>query len=42
MGFSFTTVFQRSRNKGSGNGTKVSSGYRFIQFSRFVASIFGI
>ena len=42
MGFSFTAVFQRSRNKGSGNGADVSSGYRFVQFLRFVALIYGV
>ena len=30
MGFSFIMVFQRSRNKGSGNGVKIFSNYRFV------------
>ena len=30
MGFSFTAVFQKSCNKGSGNGAEVSNGYRFM------------
>ena len=42
MGFSFITVFQRSRNKGSGNRVEISRGYRFVRFSRFVAPTFGI
>ena len=36
MGSSFTTVFQRSRNKGSGNRVEIFSGYRFVWLSRFV------
>ena len=42
MGFSLTAVFQRSRNKDFRNGAKVSSGYQFARFSRFVAPIFGV
>ena len=30
MGFFFIAVFQRSRNKGSGNGVEIFSGYRFV------------
>ena len=42
MGFSFTAVFQRSRNKGSGNGVEVSSGYWFVWLLRFVAPTLNI
>ena len=30
MGFSFITVFQRSRNKGSGNRAEIFSDYWFM------------
>ena len=30
MGFSFIAVFQRSYNKGSGNGAEISSNYWFV------------
>ena len=42
MGFSFIVVFQRSRNKGFGNGAEVFNGYRFMWFSRFVVLTLGI
>ena len=42
MGSFLTTVFQRSRNKGSGNGVEVSSNYRFMRLSRFVAPTLSI
>ena len=42
MAFSFTAVFQRSRNKGFGNGAEVFSGYRFVRLLRFVAAIYGV
>ena len=40
--FSFITVFQRSRNKGSGNGVEIFSGCRFVWLLKFVAPTRGI
>ena len=49
MGFSFIAVFQRSRNKGSGNGVKAvvgnvveGEGCRPVRLSRFVVLTYSV